>query len=68
MTGPPWRVERNQELRDDADGLFVPAADLPDAALGDAVVVTHGTTQRAGTVADLVDDPGRGRFVRITLH
>ena len=27
-------------MRDDAESLFVPAADLPEAALGDTVVVS----------------------------
>ena len=31
MTERTWRVERQQELREDADGLFIPAADLGDA-------------------------------------
>lgn len=67
MTGPPWRVEWHQELRADAEGLFVPAADLPEAGVGDAVTVTHGGHERTGTVADVVDDSERGRFVRVTL-
>lgn len=67
MSVRSWRVERQQELRDDADGLFVPAEDLRDAAVGDHVVITDGHTERHGVVASVVTDDERGAFVRVTL-
>ena len=62
-----WRVERQQELRDDADGLFIPAADLGDARVGDTVVLTDGHSERRGVVASFVQDDERGAFVRVSL-
>ena len=67
MTERTWRVERQQELREDADGLFIPAADLGDARVGDIVVVTDGESERRGVVAALVEDDERGAFVRVSL-
>ncbi len=67
MTERTWRVERQQELRDDADGLFVPADDLADARVGDIVVLTDGQSERRGVVASFVQDDERGAFVRVSL-
>jgi hypothetical protein len=49
-----WLLERNAPVRADAEGLFVPAADLPDALIGDVVLVQghEGGEQRAGTIAE----------------
>ena len=48
-----WHLERCSPVRADAESMFVPAADLPDAALGDMVVVSSdgGDDHRTGTVA-----------------
>jgi hypothetical protein len=60
-------VERQQELREDADGLFIPVADLGDARVGDTVVLTDGQTERRGVIASFVEDEERGAFVRVRL-
>lgn len=70
MTSPrTWHVELRQELREDADRLFVPAADLDGAVVGDAVILTDedGRTEH-GTVIELLDDPSRGRFAVVSLE
>ena len=38
-----WLLERNAPVRADAEGLFVPAADLPEALIGDVVIVRPET-------------------------
>jgi hypothetical protein len=56
-------------VRADAEGLFLPASDLPEADIGDVVVVKgHEDGQvRAGTIADTsaLDDEA---FFRLELH
>jgi hypothetical protein len=64
-----WKVELRQELREDADRLFIPVADLDGAVVGDAVVLTDddGHTEH-GNVIELIDDPSRGRFAVVSLE
>ena len=40
-------------MRADAEGLFVPASDLPDASVGDRIVVAghDGGEERTGVIA-----------------
>jgi hypothetical protein len=49
--------------------MFVPCSVLPDAELGDTVVVTHdaGGGERAGTIT-AVSDRGDERFFRLALE
>ena len=64
-----WRLERSAPVRADAEGLFVPAADLPRAGVGDSVVVEghEGGAQRIGTIAEIVDRDG-DVFFRVELQ
>ena len=65
-----WRIERHEDVREDAPGYFVPSTELPEAAIGDRVVVTAASSgqERWGTVSDVLDDDVRGRFVVIDLE
>ena len=56
-------------MRADAEGLFVPASDLPDATVGDVVVVTghDGGEERTATIAE-TRDHGREHFFRLDLQ
>ena len=71
MTRPKrsWHLERSAPVRADAEGLFVPAADLPRAELGDTVLVEghEGGEQRVGTIAESVDRDGEV-FFRLDLQ
>ena len=64
-----WHLERSAPVRADAEGLFVPASDLPDATLGDTVVMkgSEGGEQRTGTIVE-ERDRERQRFFRLELH
>ena len=55
-------------MRADAEGLFVPARDLPDADVGDIVVVTghEGGDERTGTIV-ATDERDAERFFRLSL-
>lgn len=56
---PEWRVERHQELREDAERLFVPAEELAGATVGDAVIVIGADGhERHGALIELVRDHG----------
>jgi hypothetical protein len=63
-----WTLERTAPVRADAEGLFVPATDLPQADVGDQVVVEghEGGEQRTGTIAETVDRDGEV-FFRLDL-
>ena len=63
-----WHLERTAPVRADADGLFVPLADLPDAALGDSVVIRghDGGEERTGTIAETTEHDGQP-FFRLDL-
>lgn len=62
-----WSVEF--DVREDAASVFVPAAHLPDAAVGDVVTITSGepSVLRRGRIADVVDDAQRGQFFTVSL-
>ena len=64
-----WHLERSAPVRADAEGLFVPASDLPDATVGDDVVITghEGGEERRGTIAE-ERDRNRQCFYRLELH
>jgi hypothetical protein len=68
MNRPPqtWHLERTAPVRADAEGLFVPASDLPDATIGDIVVVKghEGGEERRATIAEATDHH-RERFFRL---
>ena len=64
-----WHLERSEPVRADAEGLFVPASDLPDATIGDIVVMKgdEGGEERTGTIVD-TRDRNVQRFYRLELH
>ena len=68
-TTKTWHLERTAPVRADAEGLFVPAADLPEATIGDTVVVVghEGGEERAGTVAERCDREGQP-FLRLEFE
>lgn len=53
-----WRLERHAAVRADAESLFVPTSELPDAVIGDRIVVSgdDGGEDRSGVVVELVHD------------
>ena len=57
------------DVRADEDSAFVPSSLVPGAGVGDTVVVrsTYLDEERAGTVAEIVDDDTRGRYHRVTF-
>ena len=63
-----WYLERSSPVRADAESLFVPATELPEASLGDTVVLSSnaGGDQRTGTVLDTSQRDGEPYF-RIEL-
>lgn len=62
-----WSVEL--DVREDAPSVFVPAERLPDAVVGDHVVVTSAQPSaiRRGRIVEILDDPQRGRFFSVSL-
>lgn len=64
-----WQWVCPAPVRADAESMFVPCSVLPDAELGDTVVVTHdaGGGERAGTIT-AVSDRGDERFFRLALE
>jgi hypothetical protein len=71
MTRSPriWHLERRAPVRADAEGLFVPATELPEATIGDVVVVKghEGGEERTATIAE-TRDHGREHFFRLDLQ
>ncbi len=63
-----WHVELH--VREDATSMFVPAAELPDATVGDQVSAPteQGRGRRVGRVVDVVDDDTRGRFLTVEFE
>jgi len=70
MDRPPksWHLERTTPVRADAEGMFVPAVDLPGAGVGDSVTVRGrtGGAERIGVIAEVTERDGR-RFFRLEL-
>lgn len=68
-TPQTWELERASPVRADAESIFVPAADLPEAALGDTVVVTshEGGETRTATIIDTSQRHG-APFFRLELR
>lgn len=64
-----WHLERSSPVRADAESMFVPAADLLEAELGDTVVVSSdaGGDQRTGTVVDTSERDGEP-FLRVEFR
>jgi hypothetical protein len=64
-----WYLERTGPVRADAEGLFVPASELPEADVGDVVVVKghDDDTARAGTIAETSARDDEDYF-RLELH
>ncbi len=52
-----WHLERNAPVRADAEGMFVPVAEIPEAKVGDVVVASghDGGEQRTGTIVEEVE-------------
>jgi len=64
-----WTIE--QDVREDAERIFVPADLLAHALVGDEVTVRPVAPShelRRGTVVDVVDDDVRGRFFTVAFH
>lgn len=61
-----WHLKRHGIVRADAPGIFVPALDLPGAAIGDLVIVEAldegHTSARKATIASLADRDGVSYF------
>jgi len=70
MNGSPktWQLKRNAPVRADAEGMFVPSAELADATLGDVVVATGdaGGETRRGKVVEVVERDGEA-FLRLAF-
>ncbi len=64
-----WRWECSAPLRADAESVFVPCSEVPDANVGDTIVVTahSGGQSRTGTVAAWTDGDNE-MFFRVTLE
>ncbi len=63
-----WSVER--ALREDELSVFVPAEEIPEAAIGDRVAVTSSANQlrRVGQIVQVMDDPERGSFFAVDFE
>lgn len=61
-----WSVER--ALREDELSVFVPAEEIPEAAIGDRVAVTSSSNQlrRVGQIVQVMDDRSAGRSSPLT--
>ena len=59
-----FHLERSSPVRADADSMCVPADELPQASVGDAVVVSSdaGGDPRTGTVVDTSERDGKPFF------
>ena len=64
-----WELERSAPVRADADGVFVPVGELPDAAVGDRVTLfdRSGGVDRTGTIVAAAEHDGVP-FHRIDLE
>ena len=66
MAQQQWSVD--QDVREDADSVFVPAEQLPHGAIGDVVRFTSGHAgTRSGRITALVTDGERGTFFTVGL-
>lgn len=65
----PWKIERQEPVRDDAPGIFVPVADLDGADVGDEIVVdaSDDGEQRTGTIAEVMTRSGK-QYFRVDLR
>lgn len=63
-----WELQRSAPVRADAEGLFVPFEDLPEAAIGDRVALSDdaGGVDRSGTIVAASEHDG-AKFHRIEL-
>jgi hypothetical protein len=64
-----WQWECPAPVRADADSIFVPCSVLPDATLGDTVVVRGdaGGDERTGTIT-AVSESDNETFFRLALE
>lgn len=55
-----WELERSAPVRADADGVFVPLGELPDAVVGDRVILFDhsGGVDREGTIVAVAEHDG----------
>jgi hypothetical protein len=61
-----WSVD--QDVREDAERVFVPADQLPEAGVGDVVRFTsQHASRRSGRVTELLTDQERGSFFTVEL-
>jgi hypothetical protein len=64
-----WHLERSSPMRADAESLFIPAADLPEAALGDTVVVSSEAGGHERTAAIVATSKRDGEpFLRVEFR
>jgi hypothetical protein len=62
----PWSIE--QDVREDADSVFVPCDRLSGAGVGDLVEVGSAHAgRRCGRITAIVEDRRRGSFYTIQL-
>ncbi|MBK5330822.1 MAG: hypothetical protein JJD93_02560 [Ilumatobacteraceae bacterium] len=64
-----WQWQEHAPVRADAEGMFVPCSALPDAGVGDIVVVNGdaGGEQRTGTITALSEGDDE-TFFRVALR
>jgi hypothetical protein len=66
MASQEWFVD--QDVREDADSVFVPSERLPLAEVGDAVRFTSELADpRTGRITARLKDGQRGDFLRVEL-
>jgi len=47
-----WHLQRSAPVRADAESLFIPVSELPDASVGDIVVLSGGGSSAASQSDD----------------
>ena len=64
-----WQWQCNAPLRADAESVFVPCSEIPDANVGDAVIVSphSGDPSRTGSISAWTEG-GDEMFFRLTLE
>ena len=67
-TPKPWHITRSAPVRADAEGLFVPTADVAGATIGDRVIISgpDGDDTCEGVIAERTESPDQP-FFRIEL-
>jgi hypothetical protein len=66
VASPEWVI--GQDVREDADSVFVPSEQLPLAEVGDAVTFTSELAgARTGRITGRLTDGRRGTFLTVEL-